>query len=1577
MLPLVSLVITTYNREQFLGAAIASVLQQTYSDFELLVWDDGSTDGSVELAQSYARQDNRVRVIAAEHLGRVEALRAAIAQTQGTYLGWIDSDDLLAPTALEKTVQVLEQYPDTGMVYTDYVDIDEQGKELQYGYRCHIPYSPDRLLVDFMVFHFRLLRRSHYDQVDGIDGSLDFVEDYDLCLRLSEVTEIRRVQEPLYYYRIHPNNASQEFNTEQLLRTHMILEQALQRRGMADTHAISLDLPTGQFSLYHKKKSIPSSFSPPLPLLITLPLIGILSTTAVHAQSIVPAADGTNTVVTPAGNQLDISGGTLSGNGVNLFHSFERFGLTQGQIANFLANPQLQNILGRISGNSPSVIDGRIQITGGSPNLFLLNPAGIIFGPNASLNIPAAFTASTANAVGLGNGWFHATGANNYELLTGTPDRMAFTTSQPGSIVNAGNLAVGLGQNLNLLGGVVVNTGTLSAPGGQIVIGAVPGQNLVRLSQPGNLLSLEFQPLTAANSPTTTTTTSAPTLPQLLTGGNLGNATGLSVNPDGTVQLTGSNTTIPTTTGTAIASGTITAANQTPGQTGGAVAVLGTRVGIVGATIDASGTNGGGSVYLGGDYQGKGTLPTANQTVISADSTIRADATQQGNGGRVITWANQSTSFWGNITARGGAISGNGGFVEVSGKENLLFRGDVNTSAPNGLTGTLLLDPTDIFIVAGGPVAGFSGQTLFADPGPTTIFQNQLENLPAGTNIQLQATNSITFDPAIGILRFRPGPGGEIRFEAGGGITMDPGNVLIAPERNVTFIGGSLSLGTINTSSIGSFEVAGSNGGNITLQATGNITTGNLIANGSGYGSPAIAGAIDVRSTNGSITVGNISASADTNPQNPRFQPISGNTVSLTTLSNGGTITVQSIDTRGQGIDFGEGIPDPANGGNVIISAKGEVRGIGEIPSLSGTTIATGGAFGGTNGTVSIQHDGGPTNQSFTVANGAVTVGSGNGTVAAIATGNETIAGQTFDFPSSPSTSPGSSVRITFTNDTPTINAISSLPTAIPNQPVNLTVADLGINTTDQNADQVFVRIVAIAPGAILRINGIVATPGSLLPADATLEFIPPPGFKGLLANAFSIQVDDRISVSPPRPISITVGADVPNSCQVTGCKSLDPTNPSSVPDVTLEPDPPEDRFKSTFEGYLGLAETRTKSLDELRQIAQEIEKDTGAKPAFLYISFVPKFLKPGNILGSVKLTHDQQSGTEQDEDQLELIMVTAKGAVVRHRLPDVTRAQVLRLAHQFRLEVSDPRKTRTDSYLKLAQQLHQWFIAPLQSELQARQINNLVFLMDTGLRSLPVAALHDGKNFLVEQYSIGMMPSLSLTDTRYQDIRNVKLLTLGISESTQGQVPLPSVLVEVSTLVKQLWSGESYLNQTATIESLKAARQQRPYGIVHLATHADFLPGSLDNSYIQLWDEKVRLDQVRQLGFNNPQVELLVLSACSTALGDREAELGFGGLAVQAGVKTAVASLWAVNDVATAALITRFYHDLRTLPIKSEAMRQAQLAMIKGQVYVENDQIFGVQPSGIPLPEGSHIRDRELSHPYYWSAFTMIGNPW
>ena len=278
-------------------------------------------------------------------------------------------------------------------------------------------------------------------------------------------------------------------------------------------------------------------------LLPVLGGIGIIAEPAL-AQSITSAPDGTKTIVTPDGNRFDIHGGSLSGDGTNLFHSFEKFGLNQEQIANFLSNPQIQNILGRVVGGNASFIDGLIQVTGGNSNLFLMNPSGLIFGNNAQLNVPASFTATTANGIQFGDRWFNGSGMNDHAALVGNPSGFAFTMAEPGTIINAGDLAVNGEQTLALLGGTVASTGKLSAPEGEIIVTAVPGKSLVRLSMPGNVLGIEIDPTALGGNQPSEWNLPITALPDLLTVGKIDQDGGLAVNSQGKVTLANSATPI-------------------------------------------------------------------------------------------------------------------------------------------------------------------------------------------------------------------------------------------------------------------------------------------------------------------------------------------------------------------------------------------------------------------------------------------------------------------------------------------------------------------------------------------------------------------------------------------------------------------------------------------------------------------------------------------------------------------------------------------------------------------------------------------------------------------------------------------------------------------------------------------------------------------------------------------------------------------------------------------------------------------------------------------------------------------------
>jgi CHAT domain-containing protein len=165
-------------------------------------------------------------------------------------------------------------------------------------------------------------------------------------------------------------------------------------------------------------------------------------------------------------------------------------------------------------------------------------------------------------------------------------------------------------------------------------------------------------------------------------------------------------------------------------------------------------------------------------------------------------------------------------------------------------------------------------------------------------------------------------------------------------------------------------------------------------------------------------------------------------------------------------------------------------------------------------------------------------------------------------------------------------------------------------------------------------------------------------------------------------------------------------------------------------------------TLAQARDILHKVEEATGVKPALIYVTFVPQGVTRDQRSGVLSPTQDPNLKAKNSQDQLELLLVTAEGSPIRVRVDGTTREKVFKVADDFRSGVTNVRSGR--GYLPAAKQLYQWLVAPLEADLKARGIQNLTFLMDTHLRSIPMAALHDGQEFLVEKYSVGLMPSLS-----------------------------------------------------------------------------------------------------------------------------------------------------------------------------------------------------------------------------------------
>jgi filamentous hemagglutinin family protein len=305
-------------------------------------------------------------------------------------------------------------------------------------------------------------------------------------------------------------------------------------------------------------------------------LSAIVSQPAI-AQSIT-AADG-GTTINVVGNRSDITGNQVSG--INQFHSFTNFNVDAGKTANFIPNNvNIQNILSRVTGGTPSQIQGIIQGSSGV-NLFLMNPSGILFGNGASLNVPGSFTATTANAIGFGNNnWFNGAGNNNFANLTNTPNQFAFTSANPGAIVNTGNLAVPSGNSINLVGGTVINTGTIATSSGYITIAAVEGGKAVQIT-PGNSLLSYVLPIEALNA-INPAIGNPVSLPELLTGNPLDSASGIEIK-NGVITLIKSQTQFPDRSGLAVIDGKISTILPNTGN----IEVVGKTIAIIKPTIES------------------------------------------------------------------------------------------------------------------------------------------------------------------------------------------------------------------------------------------------------------------------------------------------------------------------------------------------------------------------------------------------------------------------------------------------------------------------------------------------------------------------------------------------------------------------------------------------------------------------------------------------------------------------------------------------------------------------------------------------------------------------------------------------------------------------------------------------------------------------------------------------------------------------------------------------------------------------------------------------------------------------------
>ncbi|MEQ8383879.1 MAG: filamentous hemagglutinin N-terminal domain-containing protein, partial [Coleofasciculus sp. A1-SPW-01] len=452
-------------------------------------------------------------------------------------------------------------------------------------------------------------------------------------------------------------------------------------------------------------------------------LTGLLGFAEIAQAEVTPEQDSATTV-NQEGNKFKIEDGVEAGN--NQIFSFDQFSLGSDQEAIFNVDANIQNILSRVTGGDLSQINGIIDIEGGtgSTNLFLMNPAGIVFGQGARLDVPGSFTATTATSIGLDSGWFNATGPIDANQLTGNPNNyFAFDTSEPGAIINSADLDVENG-NLTLIGGTVASEGTLSTPNGQITIATVPGNSIVRLSQPGMVLSLDIErPAYSGSDPIALTD-----IPALITGGNLQNATTLAVE-NGQVVLSGSG----------IQSGDVVATDTITASTG---IDINSNRSITTATLDTNNAdeNSAGSISLFAQRDITTGEINANDNGDGSAGDVTLYVSEQGN----ITTGdirvqNQSEGDAGDVT-----ISTDDGNIDI---KNIFAQNHAPTSRPGGSSSVILSTATGSITIEGN-IRVKNDAVNQQNPGVTHGTVQYFNPEPPESNSNIDP-NSSSYDPNI------------------------------------------------------------------------------------------------------------------------------------------------------------------------------------------------------------------------------------------------------------------------------------------------------------------------------------------------------------------------------------------------------------------------------------------------------------------------------------------------------------------------------------------------------------------------------------------------------------------------------------------------------------------------------------------------------------------------------------------------------------------------------------------------------------------------------------------------------------
>ena len=303
--------------------------------------------------------------------------------------------------------------------------------------------------------------------------------------------------------------------------------------------------------------------------------------------------------------------------------------------------------------------------------------------------------------------------------------------------------------------------------------------------------------------------------------------------------------------------------------------------------------------------------------------------------------------------------------------------------------------------------------------------------------------------------------------------------------------------------------------------------------------------------------------------------------------------------------------------------------------------------------------------------------------------------------------------------------------------------------------------------------------------------------------------------------------------------------------------------------------------------------------------------------------------------DRVEVILKLPRQPL-RHYATNLPQNQVEQTLESLRRNITEPdalQQTQTQAH-----QVYNWLIQPGANAIVQSHIKTLVFVLDGRLRNIPMSALYDGHQYLIEHYAVALSPSLQLFNPKPLQSGRLNALVVGLEQARQGFPRLPYVGNELKQIQSEVQS-QVLFNQQFTTQAFQTAMNAQAFSIAHLATHGQF-SSKAEETFILAWDKTINVNELNTLLRSRDQqrsqpLELLVLSACETAAGDQRAALGLAGVALRAGARSTIASLWSINDESTALLMNQFYQTLvNQAQPRAEALRHAQLTLLKTPEY-------------------------------------------